>query len=229
MLAQKDPPPSSRHPDHRVGRAGHPKVPAWQVPGEVPGLLQGIQPAGAVALGGCKVRVAGAPAPAGPAPGRAAGLGDSGRPEIVGVPPARQPITDDAPDAIPAPGPTTSSGDPGAGSLTRARPPAAAARARGAPLAAPLLRWGGSRTLPALLRYASPAPWERCWELVGGCLLGAPPLPCCVEHRPPTAGEGQGGYSAANSVSPAPLLPRLARAGVRRARRLGRTACSQSA
>jgi hypothetical protein len=26
-------------------------VPGWEVPGEVPGLLQGIQPAGAAALG----------------------------------------------------------------------------------------------------------------------------------------------------------------------------------
>src|SRR4029453_12466997 len=61
--------------------------------------------------------------------------------------------------------PTTSSGAPGSGSLTRAHPPAAAAAPAGAaPPAAGSRWWGGSRTLSALCRSASPAPYERSAE-----------------------------------------------------------------
>ena len=60
VLAPKRPPPPGHHPNHRIGLTGHPKVPGWQIPGEVPRLLQSIQPAGAVALGGgqpgCRAR-----------------------------------------------------------------------------------------------------------------------------------------------------------------------------
>jgi hypothetical protein len=60
MLAPKRPPPPGHHPDHRIGLTGHPKVAAGQVPGEIPRLLQGIQPASAVALrggtAGCRAR-----------------------------------------------------------------------------------------------------------------------------------------------------------------------------
>ena len=62
VLAPKGPAPSGPQPDDRVGLAGHPKVAARQVPGKVPRLLQGVQPAGAVALGGGTARVTGAPA-----------------------------------------------------------------------------------------------------------------------------------------------------------------------
>jgi hypothetical protein len=54
VLAPKRPTPPGHHPDHRVGLVGHPKVPGWQVPGEVPRLLQGIQPAATVALGAAR-------------------------------------------------------------------------------------------------------------------------------------------------------------------------------
>src|SRR4029453_17792989 len=94
---------------------GHPKVPGWQIPGEVPRLLQGIQPTGAVALGGGTARVTGAPAPESPAPGIAARLGACGRPDIAGVPPAGEPITADAPDAIAAPGTDHQLGQAGLG------------------------------------------------------------------------------------------------------------------
>jgi hypothetical protein len=115
VLAPKGPAPSGHHPDDRVGLAGHPKVPGWQVPGEVPRLLQGVQPAGAVALGGGTVRVPGVPAPEGPALGVAARFGAPGRPDIAGVPPAGEPIPCDAPDAIAAPGPDHQLGQAGLG------------------------------------------------------------------------------------------------------------------
>jgi hypothetical protein len=87
MLAPKGPPPPGRHPDHRIGLVGDPKVPAWQLPGEVPRLVQGIQPAGAVTLRCGKAGVPGAPPSEGPAPGSAARFGDPQRPDIAGVPP----------------------------------------------------------------------------------------------------------------------------------------------
>jgi hypothetical protein len=61
MLAAKRPPPPGHHPDHRIGLVGDPKVPAWQGPGEVPRLLQRIQPAPTVTLRGCQARMTGAP------------------------------------------------------------------------------------------------------------------------------------------------------------------------
>jgi hypothetical protein len=54
-------------------------VPGWQIPGEVPRLLQGIQPAGAVVLGGDTARVTGPPALEGPALGITARLRAPGR------------------------------------------------------------------------------------------------------------------------------------------------------
>jgi hypothetical protein len=65
MLAPKGPPPPGHHPDHHVGLLVIPKVPAWQIPGEVPRLGQGIQPAPTVALRGGQAGVTGAPAPEG--------------------------------------------------------------------------------------------------------------------------------------------------------------------
>src|SRR6266508_39102 len=91
--------------------------------------------------------------------------------------------------------PTTSSAAAGSGWLTPAHPPVgAAAHARGAPPAAAPLRPARSRTLPAVLRYASPAPWDACWALVGGGLVGAATLRGRVKHRPTTVVEGQGGW-----------------------------------
>src|SRR6266545_2300292 len=82
--------------------------------------------------------------------------------------------------------PTTSSAAAGSGWLTPAHPPvAAAAHARGAPPAAAPLRPARSRTLPAVLRYASPAPWDACWELVGGGLSGSSGQPgISAVHEP---------------------------------------------
>src|SRR5215217_551457 len=74
MPPAKGPPPPGHHPDHHLRLVGSPIHTEWQVAGEIPGLLQGIQPAAAAALGSGKARVTGTPAPAGPALGIAARL-----------------------------------------------------------------------------------------------------------------------------------------------------------
>jgi hypothetical protein len=130
--------------------------------------------------------------PGGPAPGSAAGLGDPRAPS--------QSRCTTSPSADP-PGCATRD------SRARRPPPAPAPRgrrglrrcglrgagvagARGVPAAVPLR--AGARTLAAGLRSAAPAPRDACWELVGGCLVDAPALGCCVQHRPTTPVAGQG-------------------------------------
>src|SRR5918994_3673040 len=88
MLPAKGPPPAGHHPDHHIRLVGSPIHTERQVAGEIPRLLQGIQPAAAAALGGWKVGVTGTPASAGPALGSAARFRALWRPHIAGVPPA---------------------------------------------------------------------------------------------------------------------------------------------
>src|SRR5215217_1702136 len=78
LLPAKGPPPPGHHPDHHIRLVGNPIHTERQVAGEIPGLLQGIQPAAAAALGSGKARVTGTPAPAGPALGIAVRFRASG-------------------------------------------------------------------------------------------------------------------------------------------------------